>query len=65
MRDTAQYRIQGHGYKCECEICLFDRSSDRRSHVYNICNSEEDQDESHINFFARAPNMHGNSFVTI
>jgi len=49
MRNVAQFRIRGHGLKCETG--LYGRSPDRSARVCNLCeNGDYIQDEKHVNF---------------
>jgi len=46
MRNVAQFRIRGHGLKCETG--LYGRSPDRSARVCNLCENGDTQDEKHV-----------------
>jgi len=49
MRNIAQFRIRGHGLKCETD--LYGRSPDRSARVCNLCENGDIQDEIHVTPF--------------
>ena len=59
MRNVAQFRIRGHGLKCETG--LYGRSPDRSARVCNLCDNGELFKMRNIFFHVWAPNIYGTS----
>jgi len=60
MRNVAQFRIRGHGLKCETG--LYGRSPDRSARVCNLCeNWVIVHDEKHVISQVSVPNIYGTS----